>query len=84
MDILDQEADEDEAFRQAHPTAERLSSHEAKKELIEKEQRYRAVLQQARESDELVRQKWEEWEENISQLTWTEVSLLRPRPPSYY
>ena len=84
MDILDQEADEDEAFRQVHPTAERLSSHEANKELIEKEQRYRAVLQQARDSDELVRQKWEEWEENISQLTWTEVSLLRSRPPSYY
>ena len=65
MDILDQEADEDEAFRQAHPTAERLPSHGANKELIEKEQRYRAVLQQARESDELVRQKWEEWEEEM-------------------
>ena len=73
MDTLDQEADEDENFRESHPDTERALSHEANRELIEKEQRYRAILQQAQDSDEVVRQKWEEWEENIIQLTWTEV-----------
>ncbi|EJF64930.1 pH-response regulator [Dichomitus squalens LYAD-421 SS1] len=82
MDILDQEADEDEAFREAHPTAERLPSYEANKDIIEKEQRYRTVLQQARDSDELVRQKWEDWEENIGQLTWSESELESSIPSS--
>ncbi|KAH9945162.1 pH-response regulator [Epithele typhae] len=75
MDILDHEADEDEAFREGHPDVERPASHEANTELVQKEQRYRAVLQQARDSDELVRQKWEQWEDNIVQLTWTEASF---------
>ena len=76
MDILDQEADEDEAFRESHPDMDRPPSHEANTELIEKAERYRAILQQAGESDELVRQKWEEWEENITQLTWPEVGIF--------
>lgn len=75
MDILDQEADEDELFRENQAASERLPSHEANKDLIEREQRYRAVIQQAKDSDELVRHKWEEWEDNITQLTWSEVSL---------
>ncbi len=79
MDILDQEADEDEAFRGSHSGAARLPSHEANKELIEKAEKYRAILQQAGDSDELVRQKWEEWEDNISQLTWSEVSDFHGR-----
>ena len=76
MDILDQEADEDESFRISYPLAERLRSHEANHELIEKAEKYRAILQQAGDSDELVRQKWEEWEDNIAQLTWPEVSWV--------
>lgn len=71
---MDQEADEDEEFRDSHPETDRLPSPEANKELTEKAERYRAILQQAGESDELVRQKWEQWEDNIVQLTWTEVS----------
>lgn len=73
MEILDQEAEDDEAFRETHPVSERPPSHEANTDLVGKEQRYRAVLQQARDSDELVRKKFEEWEENIIQLTWNEV-----------
>ena len=76
MDILDQEADEDESFRNSYPLAARLRSHEANHELIEKAEKYRAILQQAGDSDELVRQKWEEWEDNIAQLTWPEVSWV--------
>ena len=84
MEILDQEAEEDEEFRETHPVSERLESHQANTDFVGKEQRYRKVLQQARDSDELVRQKWEEWEENINQLTWCEVgsrNLLFPLPP---
>ncbi|KAI0707335.1 BRO1-domain-containing protein [Earliella scabrosa] len=82
MDILDQEADEDEAFRESHPEMDLPPSHEANTELIEKAERYRAILQQAGESDELVRQKWEEWEENITQLTWPEADLEYSIPSS--
>ncbi|RDX57268.1 pH-response regulator [Lentinus brumalis] len=82
MDILDQEADEDEAFRGSHSGAARLPSHEANKELIEKAEKYRAILQQAGDSDELVRQKWEEWEDNINQLTWSEADLEASIPSS--
>ncbi len=73
MEILDQEAEEDEAFRDSHPVSERPPSYLANTDLVGKEQRYRAVLQQARDSDELVRRKFEEWEENINQMTWSEV-----------
>ncbi|KAI1796839.1 pH-response regulator [Ganoderma leucocontextum] len=82
MEILDQEAEEDEAFRETHPVSERPPSHQANTDLVGKEQRYRTVLQQARDSDELVRQKWEQWEENISQLTWSESDLENSIPSS--
>ena len=75
MDILDQEADEDEVLREGHHAIERPPSLEANKDLIAKEKQYRAVLEQARESDAHVRTKWEEWEDSIVQLTWSEVSL---------
>lgn len=72
MDILDTEASEDEAARKEVPL-NRLKSYEANVELIEKSTRYRSILTQAAESDETVRQKWDEWEENISELTLDEV-----------
>lgn len=77
MDILDNEASEDEAARKDTPL-NRLPSHEANVELIEKERRYRNILSQAAASDEVVRQKWDDWENNIVELTWTEVSPLKP------
>jgi len=73
MDILDSEASEDEAARKEFPL-NRQPSHEANNEFIEKEQRYRDILEQAAASDELVRQKWDEWETNIVELTLDEVS----------
>ncbi|KAM5535914.1 hypothetical protein V8D89_010354 [Ganoderma adspersum] len=75
MEIMDQEAEDDEAFRDTHRVSERPPSHEANTDLVGKEQRYRAVLQQARDSDELVHKKFEQWEENIIQLTWSEADL---------
>ena len=72
MDTLDNEASEDEAARKSGPL-DRLPSHEANMKLVEKQKRYRHLLVTAGESDELVRQKWDEWEQNIVALTWSEV-----------
>lgn len=73
MDILDQEAEEDEEFRVENPT-DQSPSHEANSDLVGKAQRYREILEQASESDEIVRTKWDEWETNITELTWDEVT----------
>lgn len=77
MDILDQEADEDEVFRSDHPV-NRLPSPEANQDLVKKGERYRSILTQAAESDATVRRTWEEWEANILELTWNPVSDLLP------
>ncbi|KAF5371853.1 hypothetical protein D9615_009568 [Tricholomella constricta] len=81
MDILGNEASEDEAARK-HTTLDRLPSHEANVELVEKEKRNRAILAQAAMSDETVRQKWDEWERNIVELTWIEEDLETSIPSS--
>ena len=72
MDILDQEVDEDETFRDDYPTS-RPPSSEANRELVKKGQRYRQILTQAAESDATVRRTWNEWERNIDELTWYPV-----------
>lgn len=74
MDILDQEASEDESTRQSMPL-DRPLSHEANVHLVDKERRYRAILEQAATSDETVQTKWDQWERNITELTWDEVCL---------
>jgi programmed cell death 6-interacting protein len=75
MDILDSEASEDEAARSAkHLT--RQPSHLANQELTSKGERYRRILTEAQDSDEHVRQKWDESETNIRSLTWDEVSFF--------
>ncbi|ESK88786.1 ph-response regulator protein pala rim20 [Moniliophthora roreri MCA 2997] len=74
MDILDHEASEDENTR-ATISLDRPPSHEANVHLIEKEKRYRRILEQARESDETIRTKWDQWEQNITELTWEEADL---------
>ncbi|KAG6872669.1 hypothetical protein C0995_007778 [Termitomyces sp. Mi166 len=81
MDILDNEASEDEAARK-YSHLDRLPSHEANVELIAKEKRYRTILAQAAASDETVRQKWDEWEQNIVELTWSEEDLEASIPSS--
>ncbi|KAJ7284953.1 BRO1-like domain-containing protein [Mycena rebaudengoi] len=81
MDILDNEATEDEAI-QKDPSFNRPPSHEANSDLIEKERRYRDILLRAAASDETVRQKWDEWEGNIVQLTADEAELEAAVPSS--
>ncbi|PCH42163.1 BRO1-domain-containing protein [Wolfiporia cocos MD-104 SS10] len=78
LDILDQEAEEDETFRNTG----RLPSHEANVELTGKAERYRRILEQASQSDEHVRQKWDEWEANITELTWDATQLEASVPSS--
>jgi len=74
MDILDSEASEDEAARSGKPLA-RQPSHLANQELTSKGERYRRILAEAQDSDELVRQKWDECETNVRSLTWDEVGF---------
>ncbi|KAL0565208.1 pH-response regulator protein palA/rim20, partial [Marasmius crinis-equi] len=81
MDILDHEASEDEATREARPL-DRPPSHEANLHLVEKERRYRDILKQAAESDETVQTKWDQWETNITELTWDEADLEASIPSS--
>ncbi|KAH8118025.1 BRO1-domain-containing protein [Phellopilus nigrolimitatus] len=79
MDLLDQEASEDEGVRKNAAKDgkmwDRLPSYEANIELTNKESRYRQMLDHACESDEHVREKWEQWEEVITRLTWNEEEL---------
>ncbi|KAG6329304.1 hypothetical protein ID866_9784 [Astraeus odoratus] len=52
MDILDSEASEDESARKHHPMSRPLS-HEANQELVAKQQRYRNILLEAAQSDNI-------------------------------
>jgi programmed cell death 6-interacting protein len=83
MDILDQEASEDELVQQ-EGKIRRQPSHEANTNLIETERRYRSILEEAAASDELVRDKWDEWETNIMELTWEEVSFSSFSGPALF
>ena len=74
MDILDSEASEDEAARK-EVQLKRPPSHEANYELVQKQERYRSILTEAAGSDEVVRQKWIQWEKPISQLALDEVEV---------
>jgi programmed cell death 6-interacting protein len=75
MDILDNEASEDEVARN-EGRIHRSPSHEANKELVEKGQKFRTILEKAAKSDEIVRRKWDDWETNIKELTWDEACAL--------
>jgi len=79
MDILDSEASEDEAARGTKPL-KRPPSHVANQELTSKGERYRRILADAKDSDEHVRQQWDEWETNIRELTWDEASSFSLSP----
>ncbi|TFK28100.1 pH-response regulator [Coprinopsis marcescibilis] len=83
LDILDSEASEDEASQKEHPI-NRLPSHEANAELIDKTERYRHILDQANESDDLVRQKWYDWEDHIRHLTEDEAVLESSVPSTTF
>ncbi|KAF9069239.1 BRO1-like domain-containing protein [Rhodocollybia butyracea] len=81
MDILDQEASEDESTRDSIHI-DRLPSHEANAHLVDKERRYRTILEQAATGDETIRTKWDQWERNITELTWDESDLEASIPSS--
>ncbi|KAF8553948.1 BRO1-domain-containing protein [Imleria badia] len=74
MDVLDSEASEDETARKQVPM-KRPPSHEANQELVQKQERYRSILNEAASSDEVVRKKWGEWEKPILQLALDEDEL---------
>ena len=83
MDLLDQEASEDEGMRRTAARSgrpwTRPASLEANVELTKKEKRYRDMLDHAAKADDIVHRMWDEWEEAITRLTWEEVSQ-----PSYH
>ncbi|KAF5377377.1 hypothetical protein D9757_008033 [Collybiopsis confluens] len=81
MDILDHEASEDESAR-GSMLLDRAPSHEANAHVVEKERRYRAILNQAAASDETIRVKWDQWDRNITELTWDEADLEASVPSS--
>ncbi|KAI0783675.1 pH-response regulator [Abortiporus biennis] len=81
MDILDQEAEEDEIFR-AENSTDRLPSSDANKELVDKAQRFHGILNEAAKSDEVVRRKYDDWGPSISELTQDEASLEESVPSS--
>lgn len=74
MDILDNEALEDESARTECGLL-RPASHIANKDLIAKGSRYRGILEQAISSDAVVQSKWDDWEQSIIDLTAEEVRL---------
>ncbi|WVR09313.1 pH-response regulator protein palA/RIM20 [Kwoniella sp. DSM 27419] len=77
MDILDQEATENESLlsRQPHLQSTRPPSHVANQPLIATAQQYDNTIKQASGSDATVRQKWEEWSELIGVLAGGEDSI---------
>ena len=80
LDLLDQEATEDEEMRNAYTVDvwTRPASHEANKELVEQAARYRDILERAVQSDREIFQSWDEWSEKIAVLCWKEVWYSTP------
>ncbi|KIP08198.1 hypothetical protein PHLGIDRAFT_104576 [Phlebiopsis gigantea 11061_1 CR5-6] len=81
LDLLDQEAEEDEVFQEDAPSVRQPSS-EANRDLVAKAQRYRGILDGGMQSDTTVRQKWDEWQRFIVQLTWSNEELEGAVPSS--
>ncbi|GMK55878.1 hypothetical protein CspeluHIS016_0209340 [Cutaneotrichosporon spelunceum] len=83
MDILDQEATENEQLleRQPHLAESRQPSHVANAHLIGMAGQYDATLKQAASSDTTVRAKWEEWRHMIEILSGGE-DIINDHVPS--
>jgi programmed cell death 6-interacting protein len=83
MDILDQEATENESLlsRQPHLSQSRQPSHIANQALVGMSTQYESTIKQASASDGTVRNKWDEWRGLISLLADGEVSLVVPKYP---
>ncbi|KAK4690084.1 hypothetical protein P7C73_g49, partial [Tremellales sp. Uapishka_1] len=78
MDILDQEATENETLlaRQPHLAPSRPASHIANHHLITTAGQYNSTIKQAAQSDETVRTKWEDWRQLIEILEGGEDTML--------
>lgn len=78
MDILDQEATENESLlaRQPHLAQSRQPSHIANQSLISMSTQYESTIKQASASDGTVRNKWHEWRGRIELLANGEVGPL--------
>ena len=78
MDILDQEATEDELLlsRQPHLAQSRQPSHIANQSLISMANQYESTIKMASASDATVRTKWAEWKSRIEILAGGEVSHI--------
>jgi len=76
MDILDQEATENESLlsRQPHLAQSRQPSHVANQALVNMSNQYESTIKQASASDGTVRNKWQEWRGLIQVLSNGEVS----------
>ncbi|KAF8526304.1 BRO1-domain-containing protein [Hysterangium stoloniferum] len=84
LDILDQEATEDEEMRTAYSVDvwTRPTSYEANQELTDQAARYREILDKAMESDRELQENWERWAPNIAALCWEESELEKYVPSS--
>ncbi|CAE6379605.1 unnamed protein product [Rhizoctonia solani] len=86
FDILDNEASEDETFfaqvpedgAQIATQSGYFASQIANKDLTAKANNYRQILDNAASSDATVRNKWEEWEENVTVLCYNPVCSRLP------
>ncbi|ODN73147.1 pH-response regulator protein palA/RIM20 [Cryptococcus amylolentus CBS 6039] len=77
MDILDQEATEEETVLERQPEMKgtRMPSHVANQQLIGMAAQYEATIKQAAGSDATVRTKWEEWARLIGLLAGGEDTI---------
>ncbi|OWZ77273.1 pH-response regulator protein palA/RIM20 [Cryptococcus neoformans Bt85] len=77
MDILDQEATENESLiaRQPELQQTRQPSHVANQPLIQMAEQYEATIKQAGGSDATVRAKWEEWARLVGILAAGEMDM---------
>lgn len=84
MDILDQEATENESLlaRQPHLSLSRQPSHLANQSLVSMSNQYESTIKQASASDGTVRNKWQEWRGRIGILASGEVSPPYPSTES--
>ncbi|KAG8936097.1 pH-response regulator protein palA/rim20 [Tulasnella sp. 418] len=86
LDILDQEAEDDESFRDMFMKTggplERLPSHLANKDFTDKILRYREAVAKALESDRIVRSHWEQWRSTVELLCKDPAELEKFVPTS--
>ncbi|KAF8312441.1 BRO1-domain-containing protein [Clavulina sp. PMI_390] len=87
FDLLDQEAAQDEEIREAYGKYdqwERPASQDANKHLTDELQRNNRMLSQAKKTDKVARQKWDEWKEKIELLASDQRAIEEAVPKTTY